>query len=43
MPSISFIALQPKQQRGQQKQPETALLLPIVTASAGKPALFQKH
>lgn len=43
VPSVSFTALQPRQQKGQQKQPETAYLLPIVTASDGKPAVFQKH
>lgn len=40
---VSFTALWPRQQKGQQKQPETAHLLPIVTTSDGKPALFQKH
>lgn len=43
MPGVSFTVLWPRQQKGQQKQPEAAHLLPIVTASAGKLALFQKH
>lgn len=40
---VSFTALWPRQQKGQQKQPETAHLLPTVTTSDAKPTLFQKH